>query len=195
MANIQALIEGILFTMGEPVPVGTLAAALEIPLEEAREQTEALQRRYQEEDRGLQIIRLEDSYQICAKESCYEPLIRIVSRPKRPVLTDVLMETLAIIAYRQPVTKAEIERIRGVSSDHAVNRLVEYGLVEETGRLSAPGRPALFATTQEFLRRFRLEELGGLPELTADQQIELEEAAEESRGNAEPEQKNLKLDI
>lgn len=195
MANIQALIEGILFTMGEPVPVGTLAAALEIPLEEAREQTEALQRRYQEEDRGLQIIRLEDSYQICAKESCYEPLIRIVSRPKRPVLTDVLMETLAIIAYRQPVTKAEIERIRGVSSDHAVNRLVEYGLVEETGRLSAPGRPALFATTQEFLRRFRLEELGGLPELTADQRIELEEAAEESRGNAEPEQKNLKLDI
>ena len=195
MANIQALIEGILFTMGEPVPVGTLAAALEIPLEEAREQTEALQRRYQEEDRGLQIIRLEDSYQICAKESCYEPLIRIVSRPKRPALTDVLMETLAIIAYRQPVTKAEIERIRGVSSDHAVNRLVEYGLVEETGRLSAPGRPALFATTQEFLRRFRLEELGGLPELTADQRIELEEAAEEARGNAEPEQKDLKLDI
>lgn len=195
MANIQALIEGILFTMGEPVPVGTLAAALEIPLEEAREQTEALQRRYQEEDRGLQIIRLEDSYQICAKESCYEPLIRIVSRPKRPALTDVLMETLAIIAYRQPVTKAEIERIRGVSSDHAVNRLVEYGLVEETGRLSAPGRPALFATTQEFLRRFRLEELGGLPELTADQRIELEEAAEEARGDAEPEQKDLKLDI
>lgn len=193
MANVQALIEGILFAMGEPVSVDTLAVALEISPEEARKQTEALRSRYQEEDRGLQIIRLEDSYQICAKESCYEPLIRIASRPKKPVLTDVLMETLAIIAYRQPVTKAEIEQIRGVSSDHAVNRLVEYGLVEESGRLTAPGRPMLFSTTEEFLRRFRLEELGELPQLTADQRVELEEAAEEVREDTEPEQ--LKLDI
>ena len=94
------------------------------------------------------------------------------------MLTDVVLETLAIIAYRQPVTKTDIERIRGVSSDHAVNRLVEYGLVEERGRLNAPGRPILFGTTEEFLRRFRIEDPEMLPELSAEQMADIEEEVE-----------------
>lgn len=84
----------------------------------------------------------------------YENLIQVASAPKKQVLTDVVLETLSIIAYKQPITKLEIEKIRGVKSDHAVNRLIEYNLVYEVGRLDAPGRPALFATTEEFLRRF-----------------------------------------
>lgn len=84
----------------------------------------------------------------------YENLIRVAAAPKKQVLSDVVLETLAIIAYKQPVTKADIEKIRGVKSDHAVNRLIEYNLVYEAGRLDTPGKPALFATTEEFLRRF-----------------------------------------
>ena len=91
---------------------------------------------------------------MCTRAKYYENLIQVASAPKKQVLTDVVLETLSIIAYKQPITKLEIEKIRGVKSDHAVNRLIEYNLVYEVGRLDAPGRPALFATTEEFLRRF-----------------------------------------
>ena len=80
----------------------------------------------------------------------YENLIRVAATPKKQILTDVVLETLSIIAYKQPITKLEIEKIRGVKSDHAVNKLIEYNLVYEVGRLDVPGRPALFATTEEF---------------------------------------------
>ncbi|MFR9307986.1 MAG: SMC-Scp complex subunit ScpB, partial [Lachnospiraceae bacterium] len=101
--------------------------------------------------------------------------IRVAKAPKKQVLSQVVLETLSIIAYRQPVTKTEISKIRGVSSDHAVNRLVEYGLVYEAGRLDAPGRPALFATTEEFLRRFGVDSKTDLPEVTPDQEAEIAE--------------------
>lgn len=103
------------------------------------------------------------------------------------MLTDVLLETLSIIAYKQPVTKLEIEKIRGVKSDHAVNKLVEYGLVEETGRMDAPGRPLLFGTTEEFLRRFSVQSLDELPSLNPEQVEHFKEEAEEEA--------QLKLDI
>ena len=175
MEKWEALIEGILFAMGEPVERETLAMALEMSEEEVEKQVSALAERYQQEGRGLRIIRLENSWQMCTAEACYEPLIRIASRPKKPVLTDVVMETLAIIAYKQPITKAEIEKIRGVSSDHAVNKLVEYGLVYESGRLNAPGRPMLFSTTEEFLRRFQVDSLDHLPELDPEKLMEIQE--------------------
>ena len=112
----------------------------------------------------------------------YEYLIRIVSQPKKQVLTDVLLETLSIIAYKQPVTKSEMENIRGVKCDHAVNKLVEYNLVEEVGRLDAPGRPLLFGTTEEFLRRFGIESIEELPEINSDKEEEFkEEALEEAK--------------
>ena len=104
--------------------------------------------------------------------------------PEKPVLTDTILETLSIGAYRQPVTKAEISRIRGVSSDHAVRRLVEYGLIREAGRLNAPGRPMLFVTTKEFLRRFGMDSLEQLPEMKTDnQQIPEGNQQENKEGN------------
>lgn len=175
MEKWETLIEGILFAMGEPVERETLAMALEMSEEEVEKQVSALAERYQQDGRGLRIIRLENSWQMCTAKECYEPLIRIAARPKKPVLTDVVMETLAIIAYKQPITKAEIEKIRGVSSDHAVNKLVEYGLVYESGRLNAPGRPMLFSTTEEFLRRFQVDSLEHLPELDPEKLMELQE--------------------
>lgn len=102
---------------------------------------------------------------MCTRAKYYENLIQVASAPKKQVLTDVVLETLSIIAYKQPITKLEIEKIRGVKSDHAVNRLIEYNLVYEVGRLDAPGRPALFATTEEFLRRFGVGSTEQLPEI------------------------------
>ena len=109
----------------------------------------------------------------------YDALIRVVKQSRKPVLSDVHLETLSIIAYCQPVTKAEVERIRGVKSDHAVNRLVEFGLIEEVGRLDAPGRPVLFGTTEEFLTRFGVDSLSSLPSLPKDLEKLLEEEVTE----------------
>ena len=143
--------------------------------------------KYEAQDRGIRIIELDNAYQLCTKKEMYEYLIRVAKQPKRYVLTDVLLETLSIVAYKQPVTKLEIEKIRGVKSDHAVNKLVEYGLVEETGRLDAPGRPLLFGTTEEFLRRFSVHSLDELPVLDQEQ---IEHFKEEAEDEAQ-----LKLDI
>ena len=103
----------------------------------------------------------------------------MAAAPKKQVLSDVVLETLAIIAYKQPVTKADIEKIRGVKSDHAVNRLIEYNLVYEAGRLDAPGKPALFATTEEFLRRFGVSSTENLPEMDLEQKEEIRSEVEE----------------
>ena len=117
----------------------------------------------------------------------YEYLIRVAKQPRRYVLTDVQLETLSIIAYRQPVTKLEIEKIRGVKSDHAVNKLVEYDLVCEVGRLDAPGKPILFGTTEEFLRRFGIHSLEDLPGINPEQIENFKHEAEEEA--------QLKLDV
>lgn len=171
-------IEGILFAMGDAVPAKELARALQISEKEVHAAARNLAEDLEEEDRGIRLIRLEDSYQLGSSPECFEPLIRLAAHPRKPVLTNVVLETLAIIAYRQPVTKMEISKIRGVSSDHAVNRLIEYGLVCEAGRLDAPGRPILLKTTEEFLRRFGLSSTDDLPGLSAEQMAELEEEAE-----------------
>ena len=132
---MEAVIEAILFTMGESVELKKIAAAIEHDEATTRKIIHRLQDKYEAEDRGLRIIELEDSFQLCTKREMYDYLIRIAKQPKKCVLTDVLLETLSIIAYRQPVTKLEIEKIRGVKSDHAVNKLVEYNLACEVGRL------------------------------------------------------------
>ncbi|MBQ4425512.1 MAG: SMC-Scp complex subunit ScpB [Lachnospiraceae bacterium] len=180
-----AILEGILFAMGSSVEKTVLAEAMETDVETVEKLADELANEYIEKDCGVRLLTLGDSYQLCTAEACYEALIRIAKKPKPPVLTDVIMETLAIIAYKQPVTKADIERIRGVSSDHAVNRLVEFGLVEEAGRLNAPGRPLLFRTTEEFLRRFRIPSPEKLPEVDPVQMAEIEAAVEEEVGAQE----------
>ena len=135
----------------------------------------------------MKIIELDGAYQMCTKSERYEYLIRIAKQPKKHVLTDVLLETLSIIAYKQPVTKAEIEKIRGVSCDHAVSRLVEYNLVKELGRLDAPGKPLLFGTTEDFLRSFGVQSLDQLPSLS---QVQIEEFKQEAE-----EEMKVELDI
>lgn len=159
----EAAIEAILFTMGDAVEAEKIAKALELDIVSTETIIHNMMERYRQEDRGIQIIELEHCYQLCTKREHYETLIKIAKQPQKIVLTDVLLETLSIIAYKQPVTRIEIEKIRGVKSDHAVNKLVEYNLVKELGRMDAPGRPLLFGTTEEFLRHFGVQSLEELP--------------------------------
>ena len=186
-AAIRAAVEAILFAAGGSVEASRLAAALELETGEMEDILRRMELRYEEEDRGIRLLELEGAWQLCTKKEYYGDLIRVVKQPKKYTLTEVLLETLSIVAYKQPVTKLEIEKIRGVKSDHAVNKLVEYGLVEETGRMEAPGRPLLFGTTEEFLRRFSVHSLDELPTLNEEQ---IEHFKEEAEDEAQ-----LKLDI
>ena len=171
--RLTAAIEAILFTMGDSVEITQLAAALEVEAEKIQDLLKEMKQRYEEEDRGIRILELENACQLCTKTEYYDYLIRIAKQPKKYALTEVLLETLSIVAYKQPVTRLEIEKIRGVKCDHAVNKLVEYGLIEEVGRLDAPGRPALFATTEEFLRRFGIGSTDSLPAMDPVQAEEI----------------------
>ena len=176
----EAVLEAVLFTMGRSVELSQLAAAIGQSRETAAKAMERLSRRYEESGAcGMQILHLEDSYQMCTKSKYYENLIQVASAPKKQVLTEVMLETLSIIAYKQPVTKLEIEKIRGVKSDHAVNRLIEYNLVYEAGRLDAPGRPALFATTEEFFGRFGVGSTEDSPTMNPEQREEIKAEVEE----------------
>ena len=165
---MEGIIEAILFTMGDSVEVGKIARALEQDEATTRKVIQKLMDKYAAEDRGIRIIELDGAYQMCTKTEMYEYLIRVASQPKKHVLTDVLLETLSIIAYKQPVTRQEIEAIRGVSCVHAINRLVEYNLITEVGRLDAVGRPILFGTTEDFLRCFGVSSMDELPSITPD---------------------------
>lgn len=185
--KLEGIIEAVLFVMGDSVELSKIASAIEHDEDTTRKIIHRMMDKYESEDRGIRIIELEDAFQMCTKKEMYEYLIRVAKQPNKYVLTDVLLETLSIIAYKQPVTKLEIEKIRGVKSDHAVNKLVEYNLVCECGRLDAPGRPILFGTTEEFLRRFSVQSVEDLPSLNPEQMENFKEEAEE--------EVQLKLDI
>ena len=185
--KLEGIIEAVLFVMGDSVELSKIASAIEHDEDTTRKIIHRMMDKYESEDRGIRIIELEDAFQMCTKKEMYEYLIRVAKQPKKYVLTDVLLETLSIIAYKQPVTKLEIEKIRGVKSDHAVNKLVEYNLVCECGRLDAPGRPILFGTTEEFLRRFSVQSVEDLPSLNPEQMENFKKEAEE--------EVQLKLDI
>ena len=175
----EDLLEALLFSLGRTVSLEEMAICLHMGLDGAELAVERLREKYEERQGGLLIRKLEGKYQMVSHPKTYDALIRVVKQSRKPVLSDVHLETLSIIAYCQPVTKAEVERIRGVKSDHAVNRLVEFGLIEEVGRLDAPGRPVLFGTTEEFLTRFGVDSLSSLPSLPKDLEKLLEEEVTE----------------
>ena len=176
--RIGAAIEAILFATGRAVTTEELAKATGTGTDELRQAAGALMEEWNASGHGTEMIRLEDAWQMCTRKDYYPQLITLELHPRKPKLTDVLLETLSVIAYRQPVTKAEIERIRGVNSDHAVNKLVEYELVAELGRAKLPGRPILFGTTQEFLRLFGVTAEDDLPEISPVKLDDFREEAE-----------------
>ena len=177
--KIMAIIEAVLFAMGDSVELSKLSHVLEMPEDDIREIIVKMNDKYKKQDRGIYIVELEDSVQLCTKPELYEYLIKVAKAPRKVVLTDTLIETLSIIAYKQPVTRLEVEKIRGVSCDHAINRLIEFNLIQELGRMDAPGRPLLFGTTEEFLRTFGVKSLGDLPMINPEQIDDFKKQAEE----------------
>ena len=163
MKNIKYAIEGILFAAGEPVKAAKLAVVLDVSLKEVQNAVKELKEEYDRDKRGFNIIEILEGYQICSRPEYYTYIQEILGEQRNQPLSNAAMEALAIIAYKQPITRGQIEHIRGVNSDGCVNRLYERGLIEEAGRLDAPGRPILYATTQTFLRCFGLKSPQELP--------------------------------
>ena len=164
--KLQGIIESILFAAGESVSLSRLAELTDTDKHTLTEVMKIMAQNYDADDtRGITLIQLEDSYQLCTKNELYGYVQAMNEKRTRQTLSNAGLEVLSIVAYNQPVTRATLEFIRGVNSDGALNRLIEMGLVDEAGRLDAPGKPILYATTEEFLRVFSLSSLSELPEV------------------------------
>ncbi|MEE3420639.1 MAG: SMC-Scp complex subunit ScpB [Lachnospiraceae bacterium] len=178
----EAAVEAILFAKGSAVPLEDLARALGLEEEEADRIVHAFMEEWNSGEHGTEILELEGSFQMCTRRKYYPELITLELNPKKPRLSGAALEALSIIAYRQPVTKSEVDRIRGVNSDHAINRLIEFDLVCELGRAETPGRPILFGTTQEFLRLFGVSSPSDLPDISPKLEEKFKKEAEQEAG-------------
>ncbi|CDC31291.1 segregation and condensation protein B [Clostridium sp. CAG:508] len=180
----KGVIEAILFAAGREVKITELMSALEASSEEVITLVESMKEDYKNENRGLQIVNVGEAYQLCTKQEYYEYLYTIFDKRNKPNLSQAAIETLAIIAYNPKITRAEIEAIRGVNSDGTIYKLLDYNLIEETGKLDAPGRPGTYGVTSEFLRIFGFNNLNELPDLPRykldeNQQIVIDDIIEE----------------
>lgn len=164
--QIEAKLQAMLFASGESVPVKRMAEVLEISETKTYEYLEKLRQKYDDDASfGIRLVRLEDAYQLSTKREYYECIRSLTEKKRRASLTNAGLEVLSVVAYNQPITRSSIEFIRGVNSDGPLNNLIAAGLVEEVGRLDAPGRPILFGTGEEFLRCFNLTSISELPEV------------------------------
>ncbi|MBQ7976761.1 MAG: SMC-Scp complex subunit ScpB [Clostridia bacterium] len=175
--EIKAAIESILFTMGDAVEASRIAEAMNLSEKVVKNTCYELMEEYNTSEKGIKIIELDGSFQMCTNSKYYDILISLCHVPKKHNLTDVMMETLSIVAYKQPVTRQEIEAVRGVKSDFAINKLLEYNLITELGRKDVPGRPILFGTSEEFLRAFGVSSIDELPVISADKIEEFRQEA------------------
>ena len=182
--KIKSIIEAILFSAGRVVESKELMAILELSQEDLDLIMQNMKTEFEELGRGIEIIKVDNGYQLCSKKEYYDYIYPIFDNRAKPSLSQAAMETLSIIAYNPKITRAEIEQIRGVNSDGTIYKLLEYNLIEEVGRLDAPGRPTIYSTTNEFLKMFGISSLEDLPELPRykideNEQIVIDEIIEE----------------
>ena len=187
--KLKSMIEAILFAAGRPVAKNEIVLALEISEEDVENIIQNMQEEYKNESRGIELIKVEDSYQLCTKKELYEYIYPVLDKRNKPNLSNAALETLSIIAYNPKITRAEIEAIRGVSADACVYKLLEYGLIEEAGKIDLPGKPMSYKTTNEFLRMFGYSSLEDLPELPRykldeNKQIVIDDLIEEGKAEA-----------
>ncbi len=197
----KAIIEAILFATGRIVKMSELILALEKNEEEIHTIIKSMQEEYKANSRGIEIIQVEDGYQLATKKDLYEYIYPILDKRTKPNLSTAALETLSIIAYNPRITRAEIEAIRGVSADACVYKLLEFGLIEEAGKTDLPGKPMSYKTTDEFLKMFGYSSLKDLPELPrykldSNQQIVIDDLVEdESNETQQVENENGKETI
>ncbi len=188
--KIKSILEAILFAAGRPVSQKELVLSLEIPEEDIENIIGKMQEEYQQEARGIEIIKINNNYQLCTKKELHDFIYPVLDKRNKPNLSNAALETLAIIAYNPKISRAEIEAIRGVSADACVYKLLEYGLIEESGKIDLPGKPMSYQTTNDFLRMFGYVSLEDLPELPRykldeNKQIVIDELVEEDEEKEE----------
>lgn len=181
----KAIIEAILFAAGRPVTENELMLNLELSKDDIKQIIESMKEDYNSPNKGIELITIDNSYQLCTKTKLHEYIYPIIDKRTKPNLSNAALETLSIIAYNQRITRAEIENIRGVNVDGCIYKLLEYGLIEEAGKLDLPGKPMSYKTSNDFLRMFgysSLEELPQLPKFKLDEnrQIVIDELIEEN---------------
>ena len=163
--ELKAAVEAMIFASGEPVPAARISLVLGVPEQEVFDCAERLAEEYESGGRGIRLVRLDKSLQMCSAPQYAKLIARVIEHRAPPKLSPPALETLAVVAYFQPVTRAYVDEVRGVDSSYTVSSLVEKGLIEPTGRLEAPGRPTLYKTTEAFLRVMGVSELSELPKL------------------------------
>ena len=194
LEKIESIIESMLFAAGRMVSIEEMELALEISKEDIEKIIEKMQEEYKDAKRGIELIKLNNGYQLCSKKENYDYIYQIIDKRNKPKLSNAALETLSIIAYNPKISRAEIEAIRGVSVDATIYKLLEYGLIEEAGKLDLPGKPMSYKTSDEFLKMFGYSSLDELPELPRykmdeNHQIVIEELEE---SNDEVEELNVK---
>ena len=198
--KIKGIIESILFAAGREVKINELMSALEVSSDEIINAIDSLKQDYQNEERGIDILKLEDSFQMCTKKEYYEYIYPIFDKRSKPNLSQAALETLSIIAYNPRITRAEIETIRGVNTDGTIYKLLDYNLIEEAGKLDAPGKPMTYKTSKEFLKMFGISSLDELPELPRykldeNRQIVIDEILEEKAEAPMPEREEIQPNL
>ena len=178
VSDLKQIIKSLLFAWGDPLDLKAISEVCDIDLDLAQAELEKLRYELDETNDGLKIIRMNSSYQLITRDIYYDYVKKLLNEKPKNNLSNASIETLSIIAYKQPVTKMEVEKIRSVKSDGPINTLIDKGLIEEVGRLDTPGKPILYGTTEVFLRSFGLEDLSQLPDLNMDVNIERQDNGE-----------------
>lgn len=178
MNNIKEIIKALLFAWGDPLDIKTISDICEVDIDEIERAIEDLRSEMDLSNDGLKIIRMNSSYQLISRDIYFDYVKKLLSEKPKNNLSNASIETLSIIAYKQPVTKMQIEKIRSVKSDGPVNTLLDRGLIEEVGRLDTPGKPILYGTSDIFLRSFGIEDLSELPDINMDINIERQDNGE-----------------
>lgn len=178
MNNIKEIIKALLFAWGDPLDIKTISDICEVDIDEIERAIEELRSEMDSSKDGLKIIRMNSFYQLISRDIYFDYVKKLLSEKPKNNLSNASIETLSIIAYKQPVTKMQIEKIRSVKSDGPVNTLLDRGLIEEVGRLDTPGKPILYGTSDIFLRSFGIEDLSELPDINMDINIERQDNGE-----------------
>lgn len=192
--KIKGVIEAILFASGRVVKIRELMSLLEVNSEDIISSIAELENEYDTLGRGLEIVRVEDGYQLASKKEYHEYIYPMISKMAKPTLSQASLEVLSIIAYNSRATKADVDTIRGVDSSASIYRLLEYNLIEQAGKADLPGKPMTYKVTDEFLKMFGLNSIKDLPELPkykldSNRQVVIDELEENTETNEAPEPK------
>ena len=184
LEKAEAIIEAMLFVTGSIVTVKDIMNVVELGTEDIEKIMQKMRAKYEATNSGIELIKIDDGYQLCTKKEYYEYIVPLFDNRSKPSISNAALETLSIIAYNPKITRSEIDAIRGVNSDGTIYKLLEYNLIEEAGKLDAPGRPTLYKVTPEFMRMFGISSLDDLPELPRykideNEQIVIDEIIEE----------------